>query len=102
MDLCPFHHAEIRGLAYSSDRLITFMLKRFEQKLFNHVGYRDVQGKNLLRRFEGNTLKVPALNVMLICRSLTEPCVATRVNIGRIFLKKWTQAQPRFETVVLA
>jgi hypothetical protein len=102
VDLCPFHHAEIRGLACSSTSQSRFVLTRFEQKMFDHVGYRDDEGRNLLRRFEGDTTNVPALNVMLICRSLTEPCVATRVNIGQIYLKKWKQARPRFETVVLA
>jgi hypothetical protein len=119
LDLCPLYTGangkgsavtdlfQSRGDAYAPGRPSKSHQRRmiedtFGKKMFDQLGYRDRNGKNILKFHESYAYEVPALKVMLIRRSATEPHVATRVNIGQIYMKKWLQARPRFETVVLA
>jgi hypothetical protein len=68
-------------------------------KHFEHVSYFDSEGK-MMHAWD----KVPALNVLMIRPSIGQgkgTGVYQRVGIGVIYLKRWVEANPVFETMVL-
>jgi hypothetical protein len=68
-------------------------------KHFAEVSYFDVEGR-LLHDWD----EVPALRVMMIMPSIGKGRVTQvyqRLRLGTIYLKRWVEAEPKFETVGL-
>jgi hypothetical protein len=97
-------------IEYAAERWTHQGLKaNFLERLHDGLKYPEINGRGFYHNDDDfssqghfGEFRAPALRVMLIDRSATEPHVATRVNIGQVFLRRWVQAQSRFETVILA
>ncbi|KAL6708909.1 hypothetical protein ACN47E_002316 [Coniothyrium glycines] len=104
------HYAETRGDAgaatadcYPCGNVDPEVNKElFTQALSTHyaeVSYLDSQG-NLLHEHE----KPPMLNIMMIAPIPVQSgntMVYKRLGIGEVYLKRWVEASPKFETIVL-
>ncbi|KAH7080950.1 heterokaryon incompatibility protein-domain-containing protein [Paraphoma chrysanthemicola] len=90
-----FHTRVIKKSEYSPDDVHLQAL----MKHFADLSYLDTKGK-LLHDMMG----IPQLNVMMIAPSRKGTAgekVYERVGVGKIYLKRWVEARPVFETVKL-
>ena len=94
LDSCPqhpsFYSLDGRPKYLETDEDIAHW--RHEQEL----AYRDLYGEPL--HYDSYPI---ALNVMLISEKLPRTKIAHRVGIGFVYLKRWVEANPHFETVIL-
>jgi hypothetical protein len=99
---CP-HHADFRSpvahIPGTEDRPAHEVCNKIFLKHFAAVSYFDANGE-LMHYWD----RVPRLNVMMIVPSTGRgqgQGVYQRAGLGWVYLKRWAEANPKFETVVL-
>ena len=65
-------------------------------KYLSGLSFMDVDGKLMHASSD-----VPEITVMLISPTDGGGKVYERLGLGRVYLKRWVEAKPKFETIVL-
>jgi hypothetical protein len=100
---CPWHVDFYRRHSQALDRNSRVHLDELRKRALLHhladVSYSDIDGSLLHDEYQ-----IPTLNVMLVVPNTEGNGGHTtyqRLGIGQIYLKRWVEASPNFETLVL-